>query len=245
VRAREPDLEGYVDRLGVKVAYESFGEPDAGRPTVVFVPIDPIVHGRAWKAQVPFLARSAHVVVIDPRGNGRSDRPTDVAAFEWLEFVGDTIAVLDALGVERAVLVGVCVSAWQALMTASLHPDRVQGVVAIGPWARDDLARLEFKADAYEHFDDTLPSYDGWYKLNRNYWKQDWPGFAEFFFGEICNEPHSTKLVEDMVSYACESTADVQLADADVESWPESVPACCNTPSLSTATRCPMVIAST
>ena len=53
--------------------------------------------------------------------------------------------------------------------------------------------------------------------MNRHYWERDWPGFAEFFFTEICNEPHSTKLIEDMVGFACESTAAVQLAEADGE----------------------------
>jgi pimeloyl-ACP methyl ester carboxylesterase len=35
------------------------------------VPIDPLVHSRAWKAQVPYLAREFQVIRIDPRGNGR------------------------------------------------------------------------------------------------------------------------------------------------------------------------------
>jgi hypothetical protein len=53
MRARYPDAEGFVDRGGVKVGYEVFGR---GEPTVVFAPLDPIVHSRAWKAQVPYLA---------------------------------------------------------------------------------------------------------------------------------------------------------------------------------------------
>jgi pimeloyl-ACP methyl ester carboxylesterase len=46
----------------------------SGEPALVFAPTDPLVHSRAWKAQVPYLARTSRVVTIDPRGNGRSDR---------------------------------------------------------------------------------------------------------------------------------------------------------------------------
>jgi pimeloyl-ACP methyl ester carboxylesterase len=78
MRARYPDTEGFVERDGVKVAYEVFG---SGPPALVFVPIDPLVHSRAWKAQVPYLAREFQVITIDPRGNGRSGTLTaDVPA---------------------------------------------------------------------------------------------------------------------------------------------------------------------
>ena len=103
MRAKYPDFEGYIERDGIKVGYEVFGQ---GEPAVVFPPIDPVVSSRAWKAQVPYLARSSKVVSIDPRGNGRSDRPEVAAAYADAEFVADTIAVMDAVGVSRAVLVG-------------------------------------------------------------------------------------------------------------------------------------------
>ena len=96
MRARYPDTEGFVERDGVKVGYEVFG---SGEPTLVFAPTDPLVHSRAWKAQVPYLARTSRVVTIDPRGNGRSDRPESSAAYADTEFVADTIAVMDATGV--------------------------------------------------------------------------------------------------------------------------------------------------
>ncbi len=78
MRALEPDIVATLTREGVDVAYEVFGSGDR---TIVFPPIDSIVDSRAWKAQVPFLARHARVVTIDPRGNGRSGRPTDPAAY--------------------------------------------------------------------------------------------------------------------------------------------------------------------
>ena len=51
MRARYPDIEGFVERDGVKVAYEVFG---AGQPALVFAPTDPLVHSRAWNA--PFAS---------------------------------------------------------------------------------------------------------------------------------------------------------------------------------------------
>src|ERR1700730_7144905 len=84
MRARYPDTEGFVERDGVKVAYAVFG---AGEPALVFAPTDPLVHSRAWKAQVPYLARRSRVVTIDPRGNGRADRPPASAACADSEYV--------------------------------------------------------------------------------------------------------------------------------------------------------------
>ena len=167
MRAREPDRTGYVDRDGVRIAYESFGEGDT---TILFPPVDPIVHSQMWKAQVPYLSRHYRVVTVDPRGNGRSDRPTEPAAYDDLEFVGDAIAVMDELGIERAVLASVCYSAWLALLTASLHPERVQGVVAIAPYVLDGSPPMASRADAAARFEEDLPSNDGWYKMNRHYW---------------------------------------------------------------------------
>jgi pimeloyl-ACP methyl ester carboxylesterase len=131
MRARYPDAEGFVERDGVKVGYEVFGSGIRDEPALVFAPTDPLAHSRAWKAQVPYLARSSRAVTIDPRGNGRSDRPQSSAAYADTEFVADTIAVIDAVGVGQAVLVGLCSSAWTAL----LHPGRVLGVVSIATWA--------------------------------------------------------------------------------------------------------------
>jgi pimeloyl-ACP methyl ester carboxylesterase len=104
MRARYPDIEGVVERGGVEVGYEVFGD---GAPAVVFAPVDPIVHSRVWKAQVPYLARRFRVITIDPRGNGRSARPAAPAAYGDAEFAADTVAVMDACGVDRAVLAGI------------------------------------------------------------------------------------------------------------------------------------------
>ncbi len=106
MRACEPSSDGYVERDGVKVFYEVFGE---GEPTVLLLPTWSIIHSRQWKFQVPDLARRGRVVTFDGRGNGRSDRPADSTAYRPSEFAADALAVLDATGTESAVLVGVLV----------------------------------------------------------------------------------------------------------------------------------------
>jgi pimeloyl-ACP methyl ester carboxylesterase/predicted glycosyltransferase len=210
MRARYPDVEGFIERDGVKVGYEVFG---AGEPAVVFPPIDGIVHSRCWKAQVPYLARSFKVVTIDPRGNGRSDRPRSAEAYADTEWVADTIAVMDATGVDRAVLVGLCTSSWRALLTAGQHPDRVLGVVAMATWAPFLTAPHPYRV-VYD-FDEVLDTEEGWAKCNRHYWLRDWRGYAEFFFGELVPEPHSTKQREDCVGWAMEIGPETMLLHDD------------------------------
>ena len=68
-----------------------------------------------------------------------------------------------------------------------------------------------------------LPSYDGWFRFNENYWRTDWPDFAHFFFDQMCCEPHSTKVLEDVVSYANQTTGEVMVAVAGAPSYPETV----------------------
>ena len=113
MRARDPDRDGYVERDGVKVAYEVFG--DGHEPTIVLMPTWPIVHSRMWKAQVPYLARHHRVVTFDPRGNGRSDRPREPEAYTDDRYVADTIQVMDETGTDRAVLIGPCREAQQPI----------------------------------------------------------------------------------------------------------------------------------
>jgi pimeloyl-ACP methyl ester carboxylesterase len=78
MRACQPVRDGYVERDGVRVFWERYGQ---GEPTFLLPPTYEIVHSRSWKCQIPHLSRHGRVVTFDPRGNGRSDRPRDYAAY--------------------------------------------------------------------------------------------------------------------------------------------------------------------
>ena len=129
-RARYPDDEGYVERDGVRVFYEVYGQ---GEPTVFLLPTWSIIHSRHWKLQIPYLARHFRVLTFDGRGNGKADRPSGVAAYVEHEFAEDSLAVMNATGTESAVVVGLsCGTLWGTLLAAD-HPERVAGAVFIGP----------------------------------------------------------------------------------------------------------------
>ena len=214
MRARYPDTEGFIERGGVKVGYEVFG---AGEPAILLLTSWAIVHARQWKAQVPYLARHFRVITVEGRGNGRADRPGTAEAYRDREYVDDAIAVLDATGVDRAVVVGLSVGGRHALQLAAWYPERAAGVVAIGaalPWPMPP------------DFDETRDTYEGWGKANRHFWLADYRGWVEFFMSQVFTEPHSTKPHEDGVAWGLDTTAETLLltvpgvgepADADAE----------------------------
>jgi pimeloyl-ACP methyl ester carboxylesterase/predicted glycosyltransferase len=199
MRARYPDAEGFIERDGVKVGYEVFGE---GEPTILLLTSWAIVHARQWKAQVPYLARRFRVITVEGRGNGRADRPATAEAYLDREYVDDAIAVLDATGVERAVVAGVSMGGRHALQLAAWYPERAAGVVAIGaalPWP--------IPAD----FTEPKESYEGWGKANMHYWLADYRGWVEFFMSQVFTEPHSTKQREDGLAWGLETSAETLL----------------------------------
>ena len=210
-RARYPDDSGYVQRDGVRVYYETYG---TGEPTILFLPTWEIVHSRAWKFQIPYFARHGRVVTFDRRGNGRSDRPLDVTAYDRRAAVGDALAVLDAAHAERVIVVSWC-GAGDDLILAAEHPGRVAALVLIAP----DLLLTDDPADEEGPypFDQEPVTQDGWAKWNRHYFLRDWPGFAEFFFTETFTEPHSTKQTEDAIGWALQTDPQTIVRGLDAE----------------------------
>ncbi len=208
-RGRYPDEAGYVERDGVRVFWERFGE---GNPTILFLPTWSIVHSRLWKCQVPYFARCGTVVTFDGRGNGRSDRPSAPDAYTTERFVGDALAVMDATRTERAWIVSLSMGAPRALMLGADHPDRVEGLVFIG--AAVPLGPPSARANALAWFEEQRETYDGWEKYNRHYWLEHYGDFVQFFVEHIFTEPHSTKQIEDGIAWGLETDANTLIATA-------------------------------
>ncbi len=230
-RARYPDEDGYVERDGVKIYYEVYG---TGEPTVLLVPTWEIVHSRSWKFQIPYLARHCRVVTFDPRGNGRSDRPAGYDAYRRREFAADAVAVLDAAGVDRAIVVNWC-DMGESLILAAEHPERVASLVFIAP----PLSEREQEHGVYP-FDAELDTDEGWAKETRSYWLRDWPGYVEFFFAMCLTEPHSTKPIEDCVGWAMDT--DMETILAGFRGWETKIIGPAEVAELGQRVSCPVLV---
>jgi pimeloyl-ACP methyl ester carboxylesterase len=118
---------GRVDVDGVGIEYEVAG---AGRPVVLLHGFPD--SGRLWRHQVPALAEAGfQVVVPDLRGYGRSDKPEAVESYSLQLLVGDVLAVLAELEIDRAHVVGHDWGAALAWALASFAPGSVDHLVVL------------------------------------------------------------------------------------------------------------------
>jgi pimeloyl-ACP methyl ester carboxylesterase len=200
---------GVVDRDGVRLAYAVAGD-QGDRPVILLLPTWSIVRSECWKLQVPYLSRHYRVVTFDGRGSGASGRPTGAAAYSNAEYAADALAVLDATGTDRAVVVGLsCAGSWGVHLAAE-HPERVTGLVALSPSCGFDIPNQYRDSFAWGERLDTT---EGWAKYNKYYWVDgDYEDFVRFFFAEMYPEPHSSKQIEDCVGWGLELAPET-LAD--------------------------------
>jgi pimeloyl-ACP methyl ester carboxylesterase len=114
--------QGYVEHDGARIWYTAYG---AGSPVILLH--GGLGHGGNWGYQVPALVSSGYqAVLIDSRGHGRSTR--DARPFTYELLASDVLAVMDALHLEKAGLVGWSDGACTALILAATIPSRVAGV---------------------------------------------------------------------------------------------------------------------
>ena len=210
MRARLPDSSGLIQREGISVGYEVFGE---GEPTVLFLPTWTIVHSRVWKLQVPYLSRRFRVITYDGPGNGLSDRVTDPERFSVESEANDALAVLDECDVEQAVVVGYSDGGRFACQLAHTHPDRVAGLVLIAPNLGLGKPRPERQGIKDNFFKPYPDQPRGWQKYNAMYWRDHYEDFVGFFMSELFSEPHTTKQWEDAVGWGLETEPEVLIAE--------------------------------
>jgi pimeloyl-ACP methyl ester carboxylesterase len=108
----------YAENRGVKTFYDTYGE---GIPLVFLHPWT--TNGYIWYFQIFPFARNHRVVVVDERGHGRSDKPR--SGYSIQEHAQDVAAVLDALKIDKAILVGNSIGGMIAMQFNLDYPDRV------------------------------------------------------------------------------------------------------------------------
>jgi pimeloyl-ACP methyl ester carboxylesterase len=134
---RTPDTE-YALTEGGHVAYQVLGE---GPPTILFITswfsnVDAMWEAPGLPAYLDRLTSFARVICFDKRGSGVSD-PVPLDQLPTLErWMDDALAVLDAVGAERVVVIGDAEGGPMAMLLAATHPRRVASLVLVNSFAR-------------------------------------------------------------------------------------------------------------
>jgi pimeloyl-ACP methyl ester carboxylesterase len=114
------------------------------------------------------------------------------------------------------------VVAWVAIAPA---------ILGLGPFPEE-------RALALARWDEDTGDDEGWGRYNRYSWTRDYPGFAEFFFAQVVPEAHSTKLVEDLLSWSATTDGET-LGRAEIDRRPRTAQAL---EEKCAAVRCPVVV---
>ncbi len=127
-----------LDRNGVMISYEAHGSG----PAIL------LSHGygassEMWRDQVAVLQDRYSVICWDMRGHGKSDSPPAPDAYSEELAVGDMIAILDACGVDKAIVGGFSMGGYMSLSFCVRHPDRVRALMLVdtGPGFKNPAAQ--------------------------------------------------------------------------------------------------------
>ena len=114
----------YIEINGANIYYQEYGEDQSGRAPIL------LIHGATndgyndWSDIAPELARQYRVFVIDCRGHGKSNNPQ--MSYSFKELADDAAAFVQAMGYERAHVIGHSNGGNVALVTLMEHPEIIQ-----------------------------------------------------------------------------------------------------------------------
>ena len=121
----------HVESNGIQVHYQERG---SGDPVLMIMGIT--APGEVWEAHADDWSQQFRCIMPDNRGVGLTDKPE--GDYTSAMMADDHAGLLDALGIEKARIVGVSMGSIIAQQIALRHPDKVQSLVLMCPWAKCD-----------------------------------------------------------------------------------------------------------
>lgn len=126
------EVHGAFRHDGFRLEYTEYG--DSANPDVVVLTHGIMLSRRMHRPLARRLAREGfRVITLDLLGHGGSDRPTESWQYSMTDFAEQVLALLDHLGVQRAVVGGTSLGANVTLELAVLAPERLRGLVVEMP----------------------------------------------------------------------------------------------------------------
>lgn len=133
-----PQVEGvehrFVDAKGLRIHLAEAGSSGSAKPPLLLLHGWP-QHWYMWRQVIGALQGERRLLAPDLRGFGWSEAPG--YGYDGETFAADQVALLDALGIERACVVGHDWGGWAAILLGLVHPDRVERMVVLNaphPW---------------------------------------------------------------------------------------------------------------
>src|SRR4051794_21787983 len=111
---------------GFRLVYDEYG---SGPRPLVLLPGLLLPRSMHRPLATALAEQGNHVYVLDPLGHGESDRPPDMACYSMTLFAEQTLALMDHVGLDEAVVGGTSLGANVALETIVAAPERVRGAV--------------------------------------------------------------------------------------------------------------------
>ena len=140
----------YARRGDAHIGYQVWDDGAVGEVDVLdfgsgtYISIDEAGEQPQWRRYIERLADCGRVIRFDPSGIGLSDTPTDLGELSFETWVDDAAAVMDAVGSDRAVVLGASSSSVSAMLFAARHPGRTRSLIVVNASARyleaDDYA---------------------------------------------------------------------------------------------------------
>lgn len=161
---------------GITLSYATVGDVPA--PVVVLLP-GPTDSWRSYEGVLDQIPSSVRAIAVSQRGHGDSDKP--LTGYRVEDFAADVPPLLDALGIERAVLAGHSGSCLSVRRVAINRPERVAGLVleASPATLRDHPGLKEFVESVLYNLEDPIE-----------------PTFARSFVADTSSEQVAPELVD-------------------------------------------------
>jgi len=157
----------YAKSGDVHIAYQVFGE---GSIDFVFIP-GFVSHIENYWDEPNFarwlrrLGSFSRVMMFDKRGTGLSDQVSELLGMD--QRMDDVRAVMDAVGIERAVIFGISEGGSLATLFAATHPERSQALIIFGGFAKFSswMSSQQSLESLIQYIDTNWGSGEGWLKF--------------------------------------------------------------------------------
>lgn len=142
-------MSQFADNRGTSIYYEIKG---TGEPLVLLMGFG--ASGALWEQHLTAYQEHFQCIVIDNRGVGRSDAPP--GPYSTAMMAGDTIAVMNHIGIKQARIAGISMGGAIAQELALHYPDRVRSLLLVSTWPRFN----EYAKVMYQHLKSIRPQVD-------------------------------------------------------------------------------------